>query len=138
MTAAVPASPVVDAVLAKLTADLPTSYQHFDAQGPTTPANDVPYTVVYADVGVGDGAPMAPNRELTMTLSVRCVGATAAQSRKTGDRVRVSLDQAVLTTSDGRRVHMWQEQSIPVIRDDSLAPTVLFEHLILFGLRSTL
>lgn len=129
-------SPVADAILAKLTADLPSSYQHFDAEGPSTPLDDAPYTVLYADGGIGDGAPMVPNRELTGTFSIRCVGTTAAQSRKAGDRVRASLD-GVTFTAGGRNVHTWQTLARPVQRDDSLAPNVLFEHLLVFGLRST-
>ncbi len=137
MSAAVPVSPVVAAILAKLTADLPSSYKHFDAQGPSTPADDVPYTVVYADAGMGDGAPMQVNRELLVTFSVRCVGSTAGQSRAAGDRVRGSLE-GVSFAAGGRSVYTWVQQVIPVVRDDSVSPVVLFEHLIVFGLRSTL
>lgn len=137
MSTAVPASPVVAAILARLTADLPMSYQHFDGQGPENPLTVVPYTVLYADGGIGEGAPLSPNRELVMTLAVRCVGDTAAQSRAGGDRVRESLDGATFTAA-GRRVTTWQTQTTPVQRDDSMAPDVLFEHLLVFGLRSTL
>ena len=136
MSTAVPMSPVADAILVKLTTDLPTSYKHFDGEGPTTPLDDVPYTVLYADGGLGDGAPMVLNRELTGTFSVRCVGSTAGQSRKAGDRVRASLDGAAFTAG-GRNVNTWQTLARPVQRDDSLAPDVLFEHLLVFGFRST-
>lgn|GEM_PF-4101573 len=138
MSTAVPSDPVVIALLAKLTADLPPGYGVFDAEGPENPATAVPYVVLYADPGLGDGAPLSPNRELTMTFSVRCIGSIPQQSRKAGDRVRASLDQAVLPNVGGRRVSIWQTHATPITRDDSLAPDVLFEHLLVFGLRSTL
>lgn len=133
----VPSAPITAALLAKLAADLPSSYQLFDAMGPTTPSDDVPYVVMFADPGLSDGAPMQVGRELMMQVYMRCVGESAAQSRAGGDRVRASLDGAVLTVA-GRQVSVWQEQSTIVSRDDSLAPSVLFEHLILFGVRSSL
>lgn len=128
-------TPIVAAILAKLTADLPTSYTVCDAEGPEDPARHSPYVVVYPDLGTPDGEPMAPNRSLVGTLSVRAVGSTPEQSRRGGDRIRASLHGASQTV-DGRRVYTFAQMSTPVQRDDALAPDVLFEHLIVFGLRA--
>lgn len=133
---ALPAAPLALDIITALRAALPVSYMVGDGEGPIDPASHVPYVVVYADAGMGEGAPLLPNRALTMTFSVRCVGATRAQSAAGGDRVRAALDSNVITSTTGRRVYVFQSGATPVLRDDSLAPTVLFEHLLMFGLRS--
>ena len=135
MSASVPAQPVVDAILTKLTTDLPTSYKVCDAAGPLTPATDCPYVVLYADGGAPEGEPMVLNRSLTGSFSVRAVGLTPDQSRRGGDRVRASL-HGVTFTAGGRRVYTYQLTANSVERDDSAGPPPLFEHLLLFGFRS--
>jgi len=135
MSASVPAQPVVDAILAKLTTDLPTTYKVCDAAGPLTPATDCPYVVLYADGGAPEGEPMVLNRSLTGSFSVRAVGLTPDQSRRGGDRVRASLHGAAFTAG-GRRVYAYQLTANSVERDDSAGPPPLFEHLLLFGFRS--
>ena len=135
MSASVPASPIVDALLAHATASLPTSYKVCDAEGPKAPGDDCPYVVLYADPGIAEGMPFSPNRELMMTFSWRAVGLTRDQSSRGGDRIRAAFDGVTLDVG-GRSVHMWQTYANSVQRDDSLAPLVLFEHLILFQLRS--
>lgn len=137
MSASVASEPIAAAIIAKLEADLPTSYTVFDAMGPTTPSDNCPYLVVYANTGSPEGEPMELNRSLIGQFSVRSIGLTGDQSRRGGDRVRASLHGAVMTVS-GRQVYSWQEYANSVQRDDGIAPTPLFEHLLLFGFRSDL
>lgn len=131
----IPSAPIVDAIMAKLAADLPASYQVFDAQGPSVPEDDVPYLVVYADTGSPEGEPMVIDKSLVMQFSVRAVGVSAAQSRHGGDRVKASLHGATFTVG-GRQVYTYQEFANSVLRDDAAGPPALFEHLVLFGLRA--
>ena len=135
MSAPVPAQPIADAILAKLTTDLPTSYKVCDAVGPLTPSTACPYVVLYADAGTPEGEPMVLNRSLTGSFSVRAVGLTPDQSRRGGDRVRASLHGAAFAAG-GRRIYCYQTSANSVERDDAAGPPTLFEHLLLFGFRS--
>jgi hypothetical protein len=137
VSTALPAAPHAADVLAAAVAALPDSYLVCDGMGPPVPAAAVPYVVFYFEPGIGEGAPMVPNRELLMGFSVRAVGGTREQSTIAGDRIRAAFDCQVIASTTPRRVYTYQDgRPTPVQRDDSLAPVVLFEHLIMFGLRS--
>ncbi len=130
------ASPIVDAILAHLRTSLPASCPVYDAQGPRNPADSCPYVVVYGDAGMPEGAPLSVNRSLTMSVTVRAVGTSAAQSRWGGDALRAAL-HGFTATVGVLRVTSWEDgYPTPILRDDSIAPDVVFEHLLMFSVRA--
>ncbi len=131
MTSAIAVQPIASAILSLISAGVSPATAVCDGVGPTNPEQHCPYVVVYVDSGVSEGAPFVPNRESTGTVSVRAVGLNAEQARRGADMVRGALD-GIYVTVDSIQVHVWSEQSLPTNRDDSLAPTVLFEQLTVF------
>lgn len=127
----------VDAIIEALRNAAPQTTGVYEAAGPATPANNVPYVVVFPDPGTPGGYPFAPGRDLTMTVSLRGEGLTAEQAQRAAIWARgVLLGDLVAVT--GRRVVLNQDEAAatPVERDDSLTPP-MFSQLLVFDLRSS-
>jgi hypothetical protein len=133
---ALQARPVIDAVLAALTAGLPPAYYVGEAQGPAVPAQSCPAVVVYGDVGTFGGYPYTPGSLMAQTLTLVGIGETPVQAMAAGAAARdVLLAQPV--TISGRRVIFTDsdtQQPYPN-RDDSLTPA-LFTQAVLLNIRN--
>lgn len=133
---ALQARPVIDGVLAALTAGLPVGYYVGEAEGPAVPAKSCPAVIVYGDVGQFGGYPYSPGSLMTQTLTLVGIGLTPVQAMAAAAAARdVLLTQPVVIS--GRRVIFSDsdtQQPYPN-RDDSLTPA-LFTQAALLNIRN--
>ena len=99
----------------------------FDADGPQTPHDDVPYCVVRTDNGRTSGALGDRYRDLRVLAYVTSVGETREQAQGVADQVRAAFLTDTAPTITGRVAHpMWLEASNPVTRDDGVEPPLFY------------
>lgn len=123
-------------IVSALTGVLPAAYTVLEAEGPKVPADSCPAIVVYVGPGTILGAPYAPGRDLTQTVSLIGIGETAQQATRAAVAGQAALLAGALTIV-GRRVIFDPsdtQQPYPN-RDDSLTPPV-FTQAVLLNVRN--
>jgi hypothetical protein len=111
------AEPHTQAVIDRLTDQLPDPVVVYDAEVPTDPPQA--YCVVYPDPGVRARSALAAiSDELSMLVQVTCVGTTRRQAQDVADRAAGALVDHRLSVSGRQCWPITQEASVPVERDD--------------------
>jgi hypothetical protein len=124
--------PFVDALIAKLTADLPDTYFVGDGEGPKVPGEQCPAVVLYADPGKVSGHPFAPGSRLTGTLMLHGIGETRKQAQNAARAGRDAL-LGDFTAGGVQYVVTPDDSSTPrLMRDDRLTPALFVQPVELY------